>query len=176
MHADTLRPPDAQVGAHRLENVRLSPNQEQCITPLGEHTRRRFGNGRTGPHHQDLLHAPSITRRQKDDEQRGSMYWANSRQRGKPSRNNSGGILPSLAGYNRPPVSRTIASSSANRRSRLRPRLGKSRARVRPGRGNDSMPGDSSAPNAFNTARNAPWPLRALAFSRAAVPSRPALS
>src|ERR1700743_485958 len=98
------------------------------LPPLGHTPRIRFGNGRTGPHHQDLLHAPSITRRQKDDEQRGSMYWANSRQRGKSSLNSSGGILTSLAGYNRPPVSRTIASSSPNRRSRLRPRLGKSRA------------------------------------------------
>ena len=65
---------DTQVRAHGFENIRLSADQEQCIAPLGKHARGCFGNGRSGPDHQNLLHAPSITRRQNEDEQRGSIY------------------------------------------------------------------------------------------------------
>ncbi|MBN9275463.1 MAG: FAD-binding oxidoreductase, partial [Mesorhizobium sp.] len=73
----------------------------------------------------------------------------------------------SLYGLTAPPASAVIRSSSPSRASVPAPRFGKSRVKVKPGRGNDSRPGERIAPKRFSTVRNEPCPARRAAASKA---------
>src|SRR5882757_10217495 len=81
------RSSDFEIRGDGLERVGALADQVQGITACGQNASGGLGNRRSRAHDQDSSHLSSITRRQKVEEQRGSMYCENSCQRGKPLRN-----------------------------------------------------------------------------------------
>lgn len=94
-----------------------------------------------------------ITRRQKLDENFGSMNRENSFHFGKYSLKCLEDILASFAGYTAPPTLATSSSNSERSFNVFSPRKGKSYARVVPCLGKERSPGEVMVPNCFNTAR-----------------------
>ncbi|MNT55835.1 hypothetical protein D3C72_1931040 [compost metagenome] len=80
--ADLRSPAHAQVGADRGQALPVACHQAERRAAGRIAPRDRFGDGGGGADDEDLLHAYSVTRRQKPDEKRGSMNDENACQRG----------------------------------------------------------------------------------------------
>ena len=80
--ADTGAATHGKVGGNRRQPRLVARDEIERVTPPGKNARRGLRDCRRGADDQYFSHASSVTRRQKLEEQAGSMYCENSCQRG----------------------------------------------------------------------------------------------